>query len=457
MSVSQVLVVDDETAIRQVMASYIKQAGYLVDSAKNGEEALSKLAGGDFDIVVCDINMPDITGIDVVRRAGEASIEASFIMMTAYASMDVAIEAMRAGAHDFIIKPVREEDVLHRIALLDKLIGMRNENRALRRVVMSEKEGACVLESQAVKEIDRLVAKVAPTDNTVLITGESGVGKGMVARDIHMRSNRADAPFIPVNCGAIPENLVESEFFGHVKGAFTGAVKAKKGLFLEANGGTIFLDEIGELPLGLQVKLLHVIESKEIRPVGHERTRPVDVRIVTATNRDLPSMVKEGTFREDLYFRINVFHVDIPSLKDRKEDVATLIKYFTSREAGKLTPGKPFKIDPEAEELLLSYDWPGNVRELENVVSRAVTLADNNNITIADLPPHVSKGASFGGHGAVVVENGMGLREQVQAFEGRVIEKAIQEANGDRKLAAERLDIGLSSLYRKLDENEKTA
>jgi len=250
---------------------------------------------------------------------------------------------------------------------------------------------------------------------------------------------------------------VESEFFGHVKGAFTGAVKAKKGLFLEANEGTIFLDEIGELPLGLQVKLLHVIESKEIRPVGHERTRPVDVRIVTATNRDLPCMIREGTFREDLYFRINVFHVDIPSLKDRKEDVVTLMKYFIGREAGKLTPGKPLTIDPEAEELLLSYDWPGNVRELENVVSRAVTLADNNNITIADLPPHVSKGSSFGGHGAVAVENGMGLREQVQAFEGRVIEKAIQEANGDRKLAAERLDIGLSSLYRKLDENEKTA
>ncbi|MGK7346488.1 MAG: sigma-54-dependent transcriptional regulator [Candidatus Nitrospinota bacterium M3_3B_026] len=456
MTVSNVLVVDDEPAIRQVLASYIRKAGYTVDVAESGEEALRKIAGGDFDIAVCDIKMPDVDGIEVIRRARAQSPETTFLMMTAYASVNTAIEAMKAGAYDYMIKPMREEDVLHRLAQVDRMIGLRNENQALRRIVLGQSEGQCRLESRAMKEVENLINKVAPTDNTVLITGESGSGKGMVARAIHQGSPRAGAPFIPVNCGAIPENLLESEFFGHVKGAFTGAVKSKKGLFLEAHNGTIFLDEIGELPLHLQVKLLHAIEDKEIRPVGGEQTRHADVRIIAATNRDPARMVERGELREDLYFRINVFHIHIPPLRERPEDIMALVKFFLDRETAKLTPGKSCGLDPDAEEALLGHDWPGNVRELENIVTRAFTMADGDRITISDLPPNVMRTTLRQEPESGAGGQGKNLREQVRLFEANLIQQTLDETDGDRKLAAQRLGIGLSSLYRKIEEIEKS-
>lgn len=456
MAISSVLVVDDEPAIRQVMASYIRNAGYLVEVAENGEEALDKMGKGDYDIAICDIKMPDINGIEVVRRARDANVDTTFLMMTAFASVTTAIEAMKAGAYDYMIKPMREEDVLRRLQQLDNIIGLKNENEALRRIVLGESEGQCRLGSQAMADVERLINKVAPTDNTVLVTGESGTGKGVIARAIHQGSSRASAPFIPVNCGAIPENLLESEFFGHVKGAFTGAVKLKKGLFLEANGGTIFLDEIGELPLHLQVKLLHVIEDKQVRPVGGEQARSVDVRVIAATNRDLGEMVERGKFREDLYFRINVFHVHVPPLRERPEDISALTRFFLDREAKKLAPGKIYDLDIEAEEALKAYDWPGNVRELENVISRAFTLTDNEKVTISDLPPNVTKVKPSFDTGLNEGDESRTLREQVKAFEAHLIKKTIDEADGDRRLAAQKLGIGLSSLYRKLEEYEKS-
>ena len=289
-----VLIVDDEPALRQILGNVVSKAGHQVSLAENGTQALEILSKDSIDVALCDIRMPDMTGIEVVSQAREAGIDTAFLVMTAFASVNTAIDAMRCGAYDYMIKPLRNEDLLNRLSQLADMIGLRSENQTLRRLVMGFEGQQCLMQSPAMKQIERLIGKVAVTDSTVLITGESGTGKGVTAKSIHQNSQRADAPFIPVNCGAIPENLIESELFGHVKGAFTGATKAKKGLFQEADQGTIFLDEIGELPLALQVKMLHVLEENSVRPVGAEKTLPVDVRIVAATNRDLTAMVEAG-------------------------------------------------------------------------------------------------------------------------------------------------------------------
>src|SRR3954468_8588480 len=323
-SALQILVVDDEPAIRQILSATIARAGHAVEVAGSGREALMRLAKGDIEVALCDINMPDLTGIEVVREARASGVDTTFIMMTAFSSVDTAIEAMKAGAFDYMIKPLRAEELAQRLMQISDLRGLRGENEALRKLVVGRREEHCPSHSAAMKTLDRLVTKVAPTNSTVLITGESGTGKGVTARAIHQQSQRAGKAFIPVNCGAIPENLLESEFFGHVKGAFTGADRARKGLFLEADKGTILLDEIGELPLELQVKLLHVLEAREIRPLGSEQVRKINVRIVAATNRDLKQMVAEGRFREDLYFRISGFHVTVPPLRERREDIPAL-------------------------------------------------------------------------------------------------------------------------------------
>jgi two-component system response regulator AtoC len=301
------------------------------------------------------------------------------------------------------------------------------------------------------QQVDRLSSKVAVTNSTVLITGESGTGKGVTARAIHERSSRAGFPFIPVNCSAIPENLIESEFFGHAKGAFTGADKVHKGLFTQADKGTIFLDEIGELPLHLQTKLLHVIEDKKIRPLGSEQTRSVDVRIVAATNRNLEAMSKEGKFREDLYFRLSMFHIHIPPLRERREDIAGLIRHLMKTNgAGGL--GQMLEIDPEVDDILQNYSWPGNVRQLENVINRVSILADGGRISLLDLPPEISRQGFSAEDSGKFFSAGGDLREQLRQAESKMISKALEDAGGDRKLAAQRLGIGLSSLYRKLEE-----
>ena len=315
----QLLIIDDEPAIRQILSNAASNAGHSVSVASNGREALERLGKGDIDVAVCDIRMPDITGIEVVEKAREQGIDTIFLMMTAYASVNTAIEAMRAGAYDYTIKPLRNEDFLNRIERLADVIHLKSENKVLRELVENQDSDTCAAVSPAMRAVDRLVRKVARTDSTVLITGPSGSGKGVIAKMIHHNSLRASRAFVPINCGAIPENLLESEFFGHTKGAFTGASKAKRGLFVEADQGTIFLDEIGELPLNLQVKLLHVIEDQHVRALGSEQSRKIDVRIIAATNQDLSEMVKRGAFREDLYFRLNVFHVPIPPLEQRRK------------------------------------------------------------------------------------------------------------------------------------------
>ncbi len=451
MSSLQLLIIDDEPAIRQILSKVAADAGHSVSIAANGDEALTRLAKGDIDVAVCDIRMPDLSGIEVVENARQQGIDTLFLMMTAFASVNTAIEAMRAGAYDYMIKPLRNEDFLNRLEQLADVIHLKSENKVLRELIKNQSNETWVMNSPVMQVVERLVLKVAQTSSTVLITGPSGSGKSVIAELIHQNSPRKDRPFIPVNCGAIPENLLESEFFGHTKGAFTGANKAKRGFFVEADQGTIFLDEIGELPLNLQVKLLHVIEDQNVRAIGSEQPRKIDVRIIAATNKNLDKMVQDGSFREDLYFRLNVFQIPLPSLQQRKEDLPELIRHFIQKESRKMGISESIEVQPAAMQSLLTYGWPGNVRELQNVLARSLILSENGVIEVSDLPQNIrsseylSEQPSSGGQDS--------LKRQLRNYEQAIIKAAIEEANGDRKVAADRLGIGVSSLYRKLDSS----
>ncbi|HJV59838.1 MAG TPA: sigma-54 dependent transcriptional regulator [Albitalea sp.] len=447
--------IDDEPALRQILRSLLSKAGYAVDEAAGIAAGRARLARGDIDVALCDINMPGGSGIDLLRETRAAGIDTVFVMVTGSSSVTTAVEALRAGAYDYLMKPVRNEELLRRLAQIEDMRGLREENRELRKAVKSRSSSVFRFQSPAMLNVDRLVAKVAPTGSTVLIVGESGTGKGVLAQSIHQASLRSEAPFVSVNCSAIPEQLMESEFFGHTKGAFTGADRARKGLFLEADKGTLFLDEIGELPMAMQTKLLHAIEDKQVRAVGSEQSRHVDVRIIVATNRDLPDMTARGLFREDLYFRLSMFQISLPPLRERKEDIPALIRFLMNSPRER-PASRDVEIDPEAEACLRDYNWPGNVRELDNVINRALILAENNCITVADLPTHLVRAA--GGRILAEQENCADgtLRAQLQKLERDIITRAIGAADGDRKVAAQRLGISLSSLYRKLEEQAES-
>jgi DNA-binding NtrC family response regulator len=448
---SHILVIDDEPVLRQILTRVLTDAGYFVEAASGAAEAIAMLAHGDFDVALCDINMPDGNGIEVLRRTRASGIDTVFVMVTAIAAVETAVEALRAGAFDYMIKPVRNEELLYRLARIESMRGLREENQVLRKAVGEKSPALFRFQSPAMLNVERLVEKVAPTNSTVLIIGESGTGKGVLAQSIHQKSARSAEPFVAVNCSAIPEQLMESEFFGHTKGAFTGADRPRKGLFLAADQGTLFLDEVGELPLPMQTKLLHAIEEKQVRAVGSEQPRNVDTRIIAATNRDLSDMIAQATFRGDLFFRLSMFQIAIPSLRENKADIRALVRFLmkNSRDG---TGGREMEIDPEAEAYLLAYGWPGNVRELDNVINRARIVAENNCITVADLPaalvgavdPKAAKLPELSAEGS--------LREQLQRIEIDIIARAIGAARGDRKVAAQRLGISLSGLYRKLGE-----
>ncbi|MEO5327123.1 MAG: sigma-54 dependent transcriptional regulator [Magnetococcus sp. THC-1_WYH] len=451
-SLLQILVVDDEPAIRQVLVGMLSRAGYAVEQAVDGEDALERIEKGAFDLVLSDIKMPRMSGIELVRRVRALGLDTQFLMMTAFASMDTAIEAMRAGAYDYLIKPLRKEDVLRRLEQLGNVMRLQDENRTLRQIARATGTDYCPLSSPAMQRIERQIQKVATTDHTVLIGGESGTGKSVHARAIHAASHRSAGLFVPVNCGSIPEQLLESEFFGHVKGAFTGADRIKKGLFVQADHGTLFLDEIGELPLHLQVKLLHVLEQHQVRPVGSEEFRKVDVRIVAATNKDLQTMVREGTFREDLYFRLNVFNIHIPPLRERPQDLETLLDHFLSKNAAKFGDNVVFSLTTEARDAIMAYHWPGNTREVENALERASVLTEDGIIGLGDLPEVLASFAPQAlASGNNQLHSSRNLRERMQDIEVQIILEVINECDGDRKQAAKILGISLSSLYRKLE------
>ncbi|MEW8026669.1 MAG: sigma-54 dependent transcriptional regulator [Candidatus Thiodiazotropha sp.] len=446
-----ILVVDDEAAIRQVLTAQLTRAGHTVDQANCGQDALDMMYTSDFDVCICDLRLPDLDGLEVIKCCRAKEIDIAFLMITAFASVDTAIEAMKLGAHDYLMKPVKVEDVLIRIEHIADVARLRDENRYLRKMVEADIRSDTLGLSASMREIETIIKKVSRTEGTVLITGESGTGKSHIARTIHSNSSRRDRAMVTVNCGAIPKELLESELFGHIKGAFTGADRNKKGLFREADGGTLFLDEIGELPLALQVKLLHVIEEKELRPLGTEQSRRVDVRIIAATNRKVDQMLQDGAFREDLYYRLNVLHITLPPLRSRREDIPLYIGYFLDSEIKRLGLEGDYALDPDVEEHLLAYEWPGNLRELQNVIARMLVLADNCTISMGDLPSHVTK-YEHNGIDHDIGETFGSLREQVRRFEIGVIKKAIHAADNDRAIAARTLDIGLSTLYRKLEE-----
>ena len=444
MQKANILVVDDEKDICMALNILLTKDGHVVKEAHNGEQAIERIKKEDFDIILTDIKMVKMDVFEVLKEAQKISPETSVIMMTAFASVGSAVEAMRAGATDYITKPFINDEIRLTISRILQSRALQMENLILRQE-LSQRPAAfskIIGSSEPMQRVFSVMEKVIPSKSNILITGDSGTGKGLVAQAIHEAGPRRDKPFICINCGAIPENLLESELFGHKKGSFTSAVDDKKGLITMAHGGTLFLDEVGELPAALQVKLLHVIQTRELTPVGDTRVITVDVRIIAATNADLMQRVKEGRFREDLYYRLNVIEINMPALRERSDDIPVLIKHYLdvfAKEAGKNLKD----IDYEAMQALLAYDWPGNIRELRNTMERAVVLADGDLITIHDLP---DKFRTLDVEGVSTSS----LRQALDNFEREYIKRSLTENKGSKETAANKLGIDLATLYRKL-------
>ncbi|MGZ6123625.1 MAG: sigma-54-dependent transcriptional regulator [Myxococcales bacterium] len=444
----RVLIADDEESIRHVLTELLHERGYEVRAVADGEEAVRELSTRDYDAMVTDVRMPKMNGLDLVRAAQTVSPETTIIVMSAYGSHELAIEAMKAGAYDYLGKPFRPDEVLLVLRKAEERERLRRENLRLREEV-SRRTPQLVAEGPAMKEVMRVVQKVAPTPTTVLIEGESGTGKELVARALHALSPRADCPFVAVNCGAIPETLIESELFGHAKGAFTDARTAKRGLFEEADGGTLLLDEIGELPLLVQPSLLRVLQQGEVRRVGDSRAARVDVRVLAATVRDLALEVQEGRFREDLFYRLNVIQVHLPPLRDRREDIPTLIEHFIARTNTKLSMNME-GVAPEAMKLLIEYGWPGNVRELENTIERAMVLSDGGRIEVTGLPEKLRENRD---RIRQTLQSGeLSIKKTTRIIEEELIRKALRETGGNRTNAAKILEISHRALLYKIKE-----
>jgi DNA-binding NtrC family response regulator len=441
-----ILVADDELGVRESLAEVLRDAGYRVEAVADGTAALAALDANDFSLVLTDLRMPGADGLAVLRRAREISPQTIVLIMTAHATVETTVDALRAGATDYILKPVVFDDVLQKVARALEHRQLIWEAQHLRHEAEQRYDfGKLVGKGPQMAATFQLIQKVAPTQATVLITGESGTGKEVVARAIHHYSLVANKIFLPINCAAIPENLLESHLFGHVRGAFTGAVASQEGLFARARGGTIFLDEIGEMPLGLQSKLLRAIETKEILPVGSTETIKVDLRIIAASNRDLKAMAEAGTFRADLYYRLAVVVLDLPPLRERREDIPALVEYLVRRHNREMK--RAYRgVDNNAMRVLMSQAWKGNVRELDNMIEHAMIVGDSEWIHPADLP----RGAQA--ESASLPPIGDDLREAMRVYERVHIDSVLKRTNGDKRLAADRLGVSLSSLYRKLDE-----
>lgn len=446
---TRILVVDDELSMREFISILLEREGYEVLTAADADTALVRLAASDIDLVISDVQMPGLSGLELLARIKEDKPDTAVLLVTAFSTAEQAVEAMKLGAYDYLAKPFKVDEIKILVKNALEKRDLKRENRQLKeKAGVCEGYGGIVGTSQRMKEVFNLLRKVAESQTTVLVSGESGTGKELAAKAIHEGSSRKNKPFVAVNCGAIPENLIESELFGHVKGAFTGAVGERAGLFEQANGGTVFLDEIGELPLAMQTRLLRVIQERELRRVGGSATKKVDVRLLAASNRDLALQVKEGTFREDLYYRINVVQVVMPPLRERVEDIPLLVEHLVRKHCGSTGI-----VTSEALKCLMAYPFPGNVRELENIIERSLVL-DRERITLDSLPAQV-RGAikRFDLHAAVdIPDEGIDLEPALENLEKQYLLKALDKSGGSKTKAAELLGMSFRSYRYKLSK-----
>jgi DNA-binding NtrC family response regulator len=445
-----ILVIDDEAIIREVLRDILTREGHRVTLAPDAEAGLKDLDDGAFDLVVLDLMLPGMGGLETLKEIRRRDPDLLVVMITAYGSVETAVQAMRIGAHDYLTKPFKNEDVLRTLRNGLRHRRLLSENRTLRRALLGHaRSGELVGRSRAMRELDRLIDQVAPSRSTVLIQGESGTGKELVAQAIHLRSGRPAEAFVVVNSGSIPAELLESNLFGHVKGAFTGAIQTKKGLFEVANGGSIFFDEISTVKPEVQAKLLRVIQEKEFLPLGAVQSLQVDVRIIAATNIDLLELVRRGEFREDLFYRLNVISLNLPPLRDRPEDIPLLVDHFVAKYADE--NAKEIRgLLPEALVLLLDYPWPGNVRELENVIERAVVLASGPDIGIELLPEPLRRQGLRIVPTAALQEGGFSFYETMERFEKEIIVEGLRRVNGVQRRAAALLGLKATTLNEKI-------
>jgi len=444
----RILIVDDEESMREFLSIMLHREGYQVEAVQDGSQAIARLRDQTFDLIITDIQMPRVDGFGVLNHVLEVCPDTAVIMVTAFSTTEQAVEAMKLGAYDYITKPFKNDEIKLIVKNALERKTLRRENQELKKELGQRYSfGQLIGKSKAMREVYDLVEKVASSKANVLLTGESGTGKEMVAKAVHYNSNRADQAFVPINCGAIPENLLESELFGHEKGSFTGATQRKEGLFEVADGGTLFLDEIGELPQIMQVKLLRVLQDQELRRVGGTKNVHVDVRLIAATNKNLEDEVAEGNFREDLYYRLNVIRIPLPPLRRRREDIPLLIEHFFNKFLG----DAPMTVADDAMLHLLDYHWPGNVRELENVIERCSVLGQKDQLTANCLPEQVKRKAPGTTGGMVELpDTGFDLDEHLATIEKDILIRALDKNGGVRKKAAEYLNISFRSIRYRL-------
>ncbi len=456
---AKIIVIDDEPAMVEVIVTLCRDKGHQVHPFNTATKAVEQMDTIQPHVVIADIRMETMTGFDVLRHVREHHRQTAVILITAYASVETAVEAMKMGAYDYVTKPFKIDELQMTVQrALDYQAALR-ENVYLRKELKNKYKFENIIgTSRSMQGVYSLISKVADTDSTVLIIGESGTGKELVARGLHFNSNRQHHPFVAINCSALPENLLESELFGHKKGAFTGAVADKRGLFEEANLGTIFLDEVNSMAPPLQTKLLRVLQEREVRRVGDNKSSPVNVRVVGATNEALVPKLKDGTFREDLYYRLAVIPIEIPALRDRLEDVPLLVNHFLQKQAAS-AGGEAKKIDPQAVDILCHYDYPGNVRELENAIERACALCENDMILPSDLPPNIFAAAADekADQARANMKVGDTLETFIQQQERGYIEATLDHFEGSREKAANVLGISMATLYRKVDPKKAPA
>jgi two-component system response regulator PilR (NtrC family) len=451
----RILVVDDEESIREFLDIMLRKEGYEVTCVEDGQKAIDTLKKKSFDLLISDLQMPNVTGIELLKHCRETYPDLLFMMITAFGTAESAVEAMKMGAYDYITKPFKIDEVRINIANALRSRNLEVENRVLRKELQKEYSFQNLVgNSEAMHKIFELIRKVSDSPTNVLVTGESGTGKEMVAKAIHYNSPLKDRPFVSVNCGAIPENLVESELFGHKKGSFTGAIADKDGLFEVADGGTLFLDEIGELPLSSQVRILRAIQEKTVRRVGGTEDIKVEVRIIAATNRDLEFMVQQGTFRQDLYYRLNVINIRTPALRERRDDIPLLASHFLQKYSERFNKAIQ-TISKEAMDLLRKYDFPGNVRELENIIERTVALESGATVLPESLPQFVNTPSGrkmVSSDGIEITDDGIDLQKVLDQLEKELLVKAIHQANGVKKRAAKLLGITFRSMRYRVEK-----